>query len=79
MACRPHHWRTPKAGDKWLTCDVCGRLLHLHELKSYHVRVGILRAYARRLGREDAQTFAAALADTLNHLQPAHEHEEEIP
>ena len=66
MTCRPHHWRTPKPGDKWLTCSICGRLLTLHELHPQHVRYGVLRAYARRCGVPAAKAFAAALADAMN-------------
>lgn len=66
LSCRPHHWRTPRPGDMWLTCDVCGRLLPLHELESWHVRSGVLKAYAKRLGRPAAEEFAKALSETLN-------------
>ena len=69
MTCKPHHWRSPEVGDKWLTCDVCGRLLPFHELHPQHVRYGVLRAYARRLGRDAAKAFGEALSEALNHQQ----------
>ena len=65
--CRPHRWRTPKPEDSHLTCDECGRMLELWELESWPVRVGVLKAYAKRCGNEAAKVFAGKLADALNH------------
>ncbi len=66
MTCKPHHWRVPKPGDTRLTCSCCGRLLPFRELYPQPVRYGVLRAYARRCGREAAKVFAEALAEAMN-------------
>ena len=53
--CKPHWWRTPKAGDDSLVCDACGRELEFVAL-SGDIRSSILNGYENRHGSNTQKT-----------------------
>ena len=54
--CKPHWWRTPKAGDDSLVCDTCGRELEFVAM-SGDIRSSILNGYETRHGRDNQKTL----------------------